>query len=118
MTRLVRAGKLARLAVVLGLAAGTLGLAIPAASAAKTAGWLRLAHLSPNTPAVDVYLYSFGDPSARIVLRNVSYGTVSGYDRVPSGEYPLPMPMPCPSATLFRPLSPTLNVATGHAYTV
>ncbi len=118
MTRLVRAGKLARLAVVLGLAAGTLGLAIPAASAAKTAGWLRLAHLSPNTPAVDVYLYSFGDPSARIVLRNVSYGTVSGYDRVPTGEYTVAMRMPGARATSKPVLSTTVNVATGHAYTV
>src|SRR5712691_4398130 len=118
MTRSVRAGKLARLAVVLGLIFGTFGLAMPAASAARAAGWLRLAHLSPNTPAVDVYLYSFGDPSARIVLRNVSYGTVSGYERVPTGEYTVAMRMPGAAAKSKPVLSTTVNVATGAAYTV
>ena len=118
MTRSQSAGKLARLLVVLGLAFGTLGLAIPAASAARTAGWLRLAHLSPNTPAVDVYLYSFGDPSARVVLRNVSYGTVSSYQRVPTGEYTVAMRMPGSSAKSKPVLSTTVNVASGDAYTV
>ena len=58
-------GRLSRLlgtVAVTGL--GVLGLAVsaaPAASAASSSGvgWIRLAHLSPNTPAVDVYLYSF-----------------------------------------------------------
>ncbi len=118
MTRSESAGKLARLAVVLGLVFGTLGLAIPAASAARTAGWLRLAHLSPNTPAVDVYLYSFGDPSARVVLRNVSYGTVSDYQRVPTGEYTVAMRMPGAAAKSKPVLSTTVNVAGGDAYTV
>jgi hypothetical protein len=122
MTRSQSAGKLARLLVVLGLAFGSLGLAVPAAtaaaSAARTAGWLRLAHLSPNTPAVDVYLYSFGDPSARVVLRNVSYGTVSSYQRVPTGEYTVAMRMPGASAKSKPVLSTTVNVASGGAYTV
>ncbi len=124
MTRSGRTGKLARLAAVLGLALGLLGFALPAASAAPAAsashglGWLRLAHLSPNTPAVDVYLYSFGDPSARIVLRNVSYGTVSAYQRVPSGEYTVAMRTPTASAASKPVLSATVNVASGDAYTV
>ncbi len=112
------AGKLARLAAVLALMLGVLGLAIPAAAAAKTTGWLRLAHLSPNTPAVDVYLYSFGDPSARVVLKNVTYGTVSGYQRVPAGEYTVAMRTPGASATSKPVLSTTVNVASGGAYTV
>ena len=67
-------------------------LAIPAASvatasAATGTGWIRLAHLSPNTPAVDVYLYSFGDSSAQIVLHHVAYGTVSPYEQLPAGDY-------------------------------
>src|SRR6266436_6547875 len=37
------------------------------AAASHGVGWLRLAHLSPNTPAVDVYLYSFGNSHAMIV---------------------------------------------------
>ena len=61
------------------LAASTLLLGVPAAaasaasSAAAGTGWIRLAHLSPNTPAVDVYLYSFGNSNAKIVLRHVAY---------------------------------------------
>jgi hypothetical protein len=42
------------------------------ATAATGAGWIRLAHFSPNTPAVDVYLYSFGDATAQIVLHHVA----------------------------------------------
>src|SRR5690348_153892 len=40
----------------------TLTAAAVARARAKGSGWLRLAHLSPNTPPVDVYLYSFGNP--------------------------------------------------------
>jgi Domain of unknown function (DUF4397) len=112
------AGKLVRLAAVLGLALGVLGLTMPAASASSGTGWLRLAHLSPNTPAVDVYLYSFGDPSARVVLRNVSYGTVSSYERVPAGEYTVAMRTPTAAATSKPVLSTTVNVSKGDAYTV
>ena len=36
--------------------------AVPA-GASPGGGWVRLAHLSPNAPAVDVYLYSFGNPA-------------------------------------------------------
>ncbi len=118
MTRSHSASTLARLTIALGLAVGLLGLVIPSASAARTVGWLRLAHLSPNSPAVDVYLYSFGDPSARIVLKNVSYGTVSGYERVPAGEYTVAMRAPAASPTSKPVLSTTVNVTAGGAYTV
>src|ERR1700693_1671047 len=53
------------------LAASALLLVIPAAATASAAsattgtGWIRLAHLSPKTPAVDVYLYSFGNSHAQ-----------------------------------------------------
>src|ERR1039458_5163750 len=71
------------------MSAGLLS-AVPAWASPGT-GWVRLAHLSPNTPPVDVYLYSFGDPSARLVLRHVSYGTVSPYQEVPAGDYTVSM---------------------------
>src|SRR5580700_4218757 len=98
-------------------------LAIPAASvatasAATTTGWIRLAHLSPNTPAVDVYLYSFGDSSAQIVLHHVAYGTVSPYEQVPTGEYTVAM-RGAGAAPKTKPvLSTTVDVAAGGAYTV
>ena len=73
------------------MAVPVLLLAIPKAASASTAsagtGWVRLAHLSPNTPAVDVYLYSFGSPSAEQVLHHVGYGVVSPYEPLAAGEY-------------------------------
>ena len=98
-------------------------LAIPAASvatasAATGTGWIRLAHLSPNTPAVDVYLYSFGDASAQIVLHHVAYGTVSPYEQVPAGDYTVAMRAAGAVSTSAAVLSASVDVAPGHAYTV
>ena len=73
------------LAAAVVIAAG-LAVAGPAGASPGT-GWVRLAHLSPNAPAVDVYLYNFGNPDARLVLHHVSYGTVSPYEQVPDGDY-------------------------------
>jgi hypothetical protein len=123
-------GRPARLAAVLALALGLAGFAAPAAfasaagSASATApaaarvGWLRLAHLSPNTPAVDVYLYSFGDPSAMVVVKHVTYGTVSAYQAVAVGEYTVAMRGAGAPAGSKPVLSTTVNVAAGKTYTV
>jgi len=88
------------------------------ASAATSTGWIRLAHLSPNTPAVDVYLYSFGDSSAQIVLHHVAYGTVSPYEQVATGDYTVAMRAAGASATSSPVLSASVDVVAGHAYTV
>jgi hypothetical protein len=118
MTLTGRVARLVRLAAVLGLALGGLGLAGPAASASTGWGWLRLAHLSPNTPAVDVYLYSFGNPQAKIVLHHVGYGTVSAYEHVPAGEYTVAMRGAGAAAASKPVLSTTVDVVNGKAYTV
>ena len=97
------------------------GPAVATASAGVSAsgtGWIRLAHLSPNTPAVDVYLYSFGDSSAQLVLRHVSYGTVSPYEAVAAGEYSVAMRAAGAAATTKPVLSTSVSVQAGHAYTV
>jgi len=104
-------------ALALGLA-GAFGLAASAASASTGDGYLRLAHLSPNTPAVDVYLYSFGDPSAMVVLRHVAYGEVSPYEPVASGEYTVAMRAAGAPESAKPVLSTTIDVMSGHAYTV
>ena len=117
-------GRLSRLVAATALAGlGALGLAVSAAPAASAAtasgvGYIRLAHLSPNTPAVDVYLYSFHDPSAQIVLHHVAYGTVSPYEQVPAGEYTVAMRGAGAAPTTKPVLSTTFNVASGGAYTV
>jgi hypothetical protein len=89
-----------------------------AAPAASGYGWIRLAHLSPNTPAVDVYLYSYGMPNAMIVLHHVSYGTVSPYEKVAHGEYTVAMRATGASPSSTPVLSSNLMVHPGHAYTV
>jgi hypothetical protein len=91
--------------------------AVPA-GASPTGGWVRLAHLSPNAPAVDVYLYSFGNPQARLVLHHVSYGTVSPYQDVPAGDYTVSMRSAGASATAQPLLSTGFRVDAGQAYTV
>ncbi|HTW02801.1 MAG TPA: DUF4397 domain-containing protein [Streptosporangiaceae bacterium] len=98
--------------------AGLLGIGASAASAATGTGYLRLAHLSPNTPAVDVYLYSFGDPSAMVVLHHVAYGDVSPYEAVASGEYTVAMRAAGAKASSKPVLSTTIDVVSGDAYTV
>jgi cell wall-associated NlpC family hydrolase len=91
-----------------------------ATSGTATSGtaWVRLAHLSPNTPAVDVYLYSFGNLDARVVLHDVAYGDVSGYLAVPGGEYSVAMRATGASATSPPVLSSSALVSSGSAYTV
>ena len=106
------------------LAASALLLGIPAAatafasSATSGVGWIRLAHLSPNTPAVDVYLYSFGNSNAEIVLHHVAYGTVSPYETVQAGDYSVAMRAAGASASSQPVLSTSVTIQAGHAYTV
>ena len=109
--------RLGRLLASVAIAAGLLVLAGPA-SASGGSGWLRLAHLSPNAPAVDVYLYSFHDPNAMIVLHHVAYGTISGYEKVPSGEYTVAMRAAGAPAASAPVLSTSVDVQPGGAYTV
>jgi len=95
---------------------------VPRAASAATAssgnGWVRLAHLSPNTPAVDVYLYSFGDSTAELVLHHVAYGTVSSYQALAAGDYTVAMRAAGAAATTKPALSATVDVAVGGAYTI
>jgi len=92
--------------------------AAAAAPAAPGTGWIRLAHFSPNTPAVDVYLYSFDSPGARLVLHHVAYGTVSPYQPVAAGDYSVAMRAAGAAATSPPVLSTSVAVKAGHAYTV
>jgi Domain of unknown function (DUF4397) len=108
--------------LVMLLAASALLLGLPAATSAYASsaatGWIRLAHLSPNTPAVDVYLYSFGNSNAQIVLHHVAYGTVSPYESVAAGDYSVAMRGAGASATSQPVLSTSVTIKANHAYTV
>ncbi|HEY5988392.1 MAG TPA: DUF4397 domain-containing protein, partial [Streptosporangiaceae bacterium] len=115
--RLLLAPALGLCTLVSGLVAAT----APAASAAPVAessGWIRLAHLSPNTPAVDVYLYSFDNPHAMIVLKHVGYGAVSPYEKVASGSYTVAMRGAGAPASSQPVLSANVQITAGGAYTV
>jgi hypothetical protein len=118
----VRFVKITRKLVML-LAASALLVGMPAAaataaSAATGTGWIRLAHLSPNTPPVDVYLYSFGNSNAQIVLHHVAYGTVSPYEAVTPGDYSVAMRNAGAAASSQPVLSASVTVKAGRAYTV
>jgi Domain of unknown function (DUF4397) len=63
------------------------------AAQATTDGWVRLANLSPSAGTCDLYLYSFGNPQALMVLHNVNYGRVSAYAALPAGDYTVAMRM-------------------------
>jgi len=124
MTHQPPARRIVRLLAVFALVAGWLAAAAPAAMASPAAatrqatGYLRLAHLSPNTPAVDVYLYSVGNSSAMVVVHHVSYGTVSAYQPVPAGDYTVAMRAAGKSSSSPPVLSTTVRIQVGHAYTV
>ncbi len=120
-----RLSRLAALAGLLTLGSGLLAAAAPAVSAAtgaghakKNDGWIQLTHLSPNTPPVDVYLYSFGDPKAMLVLKHVAYGTVSPFEKLASGEYTVAMRGAGAKPSSPPVLSTTVTITAGGAYTV
>ena len=106
---------MAGLALLLGIPAAA---ASASSSAAAGTGWIRLAHLSPNTPPVDVYLYSFGNSDAKIVLHHVAYGEVSPYEAVTAGDYSVAMRAAGAAASSQPVLSTSVTVKAGHAYTV
>ncbi len=112
-----RALRLALPIASLGLAFGFLAGA-PSASAASNTGWIRYAHLSPNMPACDVYLYDFGKPDAEMVLKHVKYGGVSSYVAVGSGQYAVAMRTAGAAPTSPPVVSASVDVVAGAAYTI
>ena len=77
-------------------------LGLPGAGAAD-GGMLRLAHLSPDTPPVDVYVESVSDPAAKLTLRGVGYGAVSDYQSVAPGSYTVSMRQAGAAASVRQP---------------
>jgi hypothetical protein len=101
----------------LGTLAGTTATA-SASSMSSGMGWVRCAHLSPNTAPVDIYMYSFGDPMAMDVLRHVPYGDVGMYMKMPTGEYTAAIRKAGAPASTVPVLSTSFMVHAGRAYTV
>ncbi len=102
----------------LAVAAAAIGAAVAAPpAAAATVGYVRLAHLSPDTPPVDVYLgaVSGGAPKK---FPAVGYGTVSSYLPLDVGTYSVAMRNVNAAESTPPVLSTTVTVTAGGAYTV
>lgn len=110
-------GLRAGLAAVGVMVLGVLAVGMTPAAAAEGA-FLRLAHLSPDTPEVDVYVVSVSDPTDTIVLEGVGYGAVSEYQDVSGGTYTISMRPAGAEASTPPVISTTLNASPGKAYTV
>jgi Domain of unknown function (DUF4397) len=111
---------LATITALLG-ATAALAAAAPAASAVPGVapdGWVRIAHLSPEAPAMDMYLYPFGNPAQPIVLTDVSYGDVSAYMAVSPGQYTVAMRGFGASASSKPALTTSFMVGAETAYTL
>ena len=109
-----------RVLAVTAVTAGTVLVAPPGAGAAEN-GLLRLAHLSPDTPAVDVYVDSVADPgdgTALLTVPGVGYGTISDYQDVPQGVYTVSMRQAGADPATPPVLSTTVQVGTDSARTV
>ncbi|WP_300018854.1 DUF4397 domain-containing protein [Pseudonocardia sp.] len=92
-----------------------LSVLVAGPASAQTGTYLRLTHLSPDTPTVDVLVTSFGGQTTR--LDGVAYGDVSTYAQVEPGAYTLQMlPAGAPEGTP-PVVTGTLEAQEGAAYT-
>jgi hypothetical protein len=110
-----------RLAALAAAALAGLGPMIVDASPAVAAagvGYVRLAHLSPDTPAVDVYLSSVSGAIPQQKFDAVGYGTVSQYLPLPPGTYAVAMRKKGDPSSAAPVLSTQATVEEGKAYTV
>ncbi|MEV6522459.1 DUF4397 domain-containing protein [Longispora sp. NPDC051575] len=104
--------------VVATLAVAAAALTGAAPAQAASVGYVRLAHLSPDTPAVDVYLSSVGGGITPKVFPAVGYGVLSTYMPLPAGTYAVAMRGAGSPATSTPVLSTSVEVGGGAAYTV
>jgi hypothetical protein len=82
-----------RLTSLAAVAVVAIGLSVLDSTPASAAGvgYVRLAHLSPDTPNVDVYLSSPTGAIPAKTIPGVGYGVVSDYLTVPAGTYAVAM---------------------------
>jgi Domain of unknown function (DUF4397) len=95
-----------------------LTLAAAPASAADGDGYVRLAHLSPDTPAVDVHLKSDGNTVKEQTFHGVAYGAMSDHLRLPTGTYSVAMRRAGADPGTRPVLTMQVTVEKGAAYTV
>ena len=116
-----RLARLTMITTLLGAMAALLAAVAPSASAAPVAAptaWVRIAHLSPEAPAMDMYMYPFGDSQHPTVLKDVKYGNVSSYMKVAPGQYTVAMRGFGAPATSTPALTTSFTVSSGAGYTL
>jgi hypothetical protein len=111
----IRSARRASVAVV----AALFGLlAVPLPAQAVGGCYLRLAHLSPDTPAVDVTVTAFSRPDWSVTIKGVAYGALSDYQKIETGTYTVAM-RPAGADPASKPvISATIDGSDGKAYTV
>lgn len=88
------------------------------AAAQTDQGYVRLAHLSPDTPEVDVYLSSVSDSVDEQTFPGVGYGVVSDYQALPTGTYAVSMRLAGADPSSEPVLTTQVEVTSDNAYTV
>lgn len=109
-----------RVLIIVAAVGAALGLVFAVAAPAMAAdqAYLRLAHLSPDTPKVDVYVSSVANPAQSVVVPGVGYGAVSAYRPLPPGSYVVSMRLAGASKDTPPVISTTVDAKAGQAYTV
>jgi hypothetical protein len=114
-----RVARRRRLGSVIAALAAVAAVALSASPAAAAgAGYVRLAHLSPDTPAVDVYLKADSGDAKEQVFPGVAYGAMSQYLRLPAGTYSVAMREAGAEPSAKPVLTTQVTVEDGNAYTV
>jgi hypothetical protein len=92
--------------------------AAPAPAADGGTGWLRVAHLSPDTKSVDVRVSAVAGGDTVYELDSVGYGAVSEYTDMADGTYTVAM-VPAGAADDAEPvISTSVEISQGEASTV
>jgi hypothetical protein len=108
-----------RVAIAAAAVACAISVTDSPAHAEAAVGYVRLAHLSPDTGKVDVYLSKVGDSSfTEQVFQHVGYGVMSKYLALPVGSYAVAMRNEGDPASSPPVLTTSVTVDAGAAYTV
>ncbi|MDY0911952.1 DUF4397 domain-containing protein [Rathayibacter festucae] len=117
----IRPLRFARAALALAAVSALAALGAAPASAAEAppaTGWVRVAHLSPDTKSVDVTLTALGGGGAAFELDDVAYGAVSAYWTLQPGTYVVSMvPSDAPEGTA-PVIEQSVDVSAGTPLTV
>ena len=110
--------RVAFLAVATAALALVVAPAAPAVAAPSSTGWVRVAHLSPDTKSVDVRLVALSGGSKVLRIDDVAYGAVSKYWSLPTGSYAVAMRPAGASPDSTPVVQTSVDVEAGGAATV